>query len=122
MKQLFPIALALGLILSLSGFSTVTKPLYTFPITGTTTGTPGAGQPVGTINYSISGSGSVPSAITFTSTSGTFIGTYPFSLSSPNNYLAGGNGMRAQTSITAVYFHISTACGTDYCIEWIGGL
>jgi len=122
MKHLFPIALALGLILSLSGFTTVSKPLYSFPITGTITGTPGAGQPVGTINYSINGSGTTPTSVTFTTTSGAFIGNYPFSLSSPNNYLAGSNDMRIKTGTTAVYFHISTACGSDYCLEWIGAL
>lgn len=131
MKKLFPIALMLCLLVSLSGFAPVhpNAPVikknvraYSFPITGTTDGTPGAGQPAGIIAYSISGSGTTPSAITFTTLSGTSLGTYPFSLSSPNNYLAGGLAMKAQTSIAGVYFHISTACGTGYCLEFIGAI
>lgn len=130
MKNLFPFALALCLF-SFSGFVPADKitpvtskaPLsFTFPITGTTTGTQGAGQPVGTINYSISGSGTTPYSITFTTTGGTSLGTYPYTLSSPNNYLAGGLAMKTQTSISGVYFHISNACSVGYCIEFIGGL
>ena len=94
--------------------------MYTFPITGSTFGTPGAGQPAGTINYEINGSGTIPSTISFYTLSGSLIGTYSFSLSSPNNYLAGG--MKAQTAITAVYFHISNACGSGYCVEFISAL
>lgn len=131
MKKLFPIALVLCLFVSLSSFAPAppdapvikkTVRAYSFPITGTTDGTPGAGQPAGIIAYSISGSGTTPSAITFTTLSGTSLGTYPFSLSSPNNYLAGGLAMKAQTSIAGVYFHISTACGTGYCLEFIGAV
>ena len=131
MKKLFPIALVLCLFVSLSSFAPVhsNAPVikknartFSFPITGTTDGTPGAGQPAGTIAYSISGSGTTPYAITFTTLSGTSLGTYPFSLSSPNNYLAGGLAMKAQTSIAGVYFHIGTACGVGYCLEFIGAL
>lgn len=129
MKKLFPIALMLCLFVSFSSFAPVhtDAPVikkgahaYTFPITGSTFGTPGAGQQAGTINYEINGSGTIPSTISFYTLSGGLIGTYPFSLSSPNNYLAGG--MKTQTSITAVYFHISNACGSGYCVEFIGGL
>jgi hypothetical protein len=77
---------------------------------------------VGTIYYVVNGGGTTPSSIQFTAQpngAGTSYGTYSFSLSSPNNYLAGG--MKTQTSITAVYFHISDACGTGYCLEFIGG-
>jgi hypothetical protein len=129
MKKLFPVALLLCLFVSLSGFAPV-RPYapvikkearaFSFPVTGTTYGTPGAGQPSGTIAYSISGSGTTPYAITFTTLSGTSLGTYPFSLSSPGNYLAGG--MKTQTSISGVYFHISNACLPGYCIEFIGGI
>lgn len=131
MKKLFPIALMLCAFFSLSSFAPVRSDApvieksarrYTFPITGTTDGTPGAGQPAGTIAYEVNGSGTIPSSITFRTLSGTSLGTYPFSLSSPNNYLAGGLAMKAQTSISGVYFHISTACGTGYCLEFIGGV
>ena len=130
MKNLFPVALALCLF-SFSSFAPIEKKppvaskvtfAFAFPITGTTTGTLGAGQPVGNINYSISGSGTTPYSITFTTPTGTSLGTYPYSLSSPNNYLAGGNSLRVQTSISAVYFHISNVCSEGYCIEFIGGL
>lgn len=130
MKNLFPVALALCLF-SFSSFAPIEeKPAvannatlaFSFPITGTTTGTPGAGQPVGTINYSISGGGTTPYSITFTTPSGTSLGTYPFSLSSTNNYLAGGNSLRVQTTISGVYFHISNACSVGYCLEFIGAL
>ncbi|MCF6406400.1 hypothetical protein L3C95_26125 [Chitinophaga filiformis] len=129
MRKLFPIALMLCAVFSLSSFAPVRSdaPLikksayrYSFPITGTTDGTPGAGTQAGIIAYEINGSGTIPSSITFRTLSGTSLGTYPFSLSSPGNYLAGG--MKTQTSITAVYFHISTACGTGYCLEFIGGV
>lgn len=131
MKKLFPIALLLCLFASLSSFAPAhpNAPVieknarsFSFPITGTTDGTPGAGQPAGTIAYSISGSGTTPYAITFTTLSGTSLGTYPFSLSSPGNYLAGGLAMKGQTSISGVYFHISSACGVGYCLEFIGAL
>ncbi|PWV46119.1 hypothetical protein [Chitinophaga sp. S165] len=131
MKKLFPISLLLCLLFSLSSFAplhpnvpVIKKSVrtYSFPITGTTFGTPGAGQPAGTIAYSISGSGTSPYAITFSTLSGTSLGTYPFSLSSPGNYLAGGLAMKAQTSIAGVYFHISTACSSGYCLEFIGGV
>jgi hypothetical protein len=132
MKKLFPISLLLCLLFSLSSFAPVNQNvvpvskkaarMYSFPITGTTSGTPGAGQPFGTIAYSISGSGTTPAAITFTTLSGTSLGTYPFSLSSPGNYLAGGLGMKNQTSIAGVYFHIGTACSAGYCLEFIGGI
>ena len=131
MKKLFPVALLLCLSFSLSSFApmhpnarVIEKSVrtYSFPITGTTFGTPGAGQPAGTIAYSISGSGTTPFAITFTTLSGGSLGTYPFSLSSPGNYLAGGLGMKAQTSIAGVYFHIGTACSAGYCLEFIGGI
>lgn len=131
MKRLFPIALMLCLFVSLSSFApvppkaTVIKKgtfAYTFPISGTTFGTPGAGQPAGTIYYEINGGSGIPSTITFYAQPNNvgFIGTYAFSLSSPNNYLAGG--MYAQTAIRAVYFHISGACGTGYCVEFISDL
>lgn len=129
MRKLFPVALMLCAIFSLSSFAPVRSDApaiekaarrYSFPISGTTDGTPGAGQPAGTIAYEINGSGTIPSSITFRTLSGTSLGTYPFSLSSPGNYLAGG--MKTQTSITAVYFHISNACGTGYCVEFIGGI
>jgi hypothetical protein len=130
MKKLFPIALLLCLVFSLSSFAPVNQNVapvikkgartFSFPITGTTFGTPGAGQLAGTIAYSISGSGTTPSAITFTTLSGGSLGTYPFSLSSPGNYLAGGLAMKAQTSIAGVYFHLGTACSTGYCLEFIG--
>jgi hypothetical protein len=130
MKRSFPVALLLCLSFALSSFTPayhvapeIKKGVYTytFPITGSTFGTPGAGQPAGTIYYEINGSGTIPSSITFYTQpgGGVSLGTYPFSLSSPNNYLAGG--MKAQTSITAVYFHISNACGSGYCVEFIGG-
>jgi len=129
MKRLFPIALMLCLFVSLSSFAPV-HPKVTeitkrtsFPIYGSTTGTQGQGGPVGTIYYVVNGGSNVPSSIQFTSQpngGGTSYGTYAFSLSSPNNYLAAG--MRTQTSISAVYFHVSTACGTDYCLEFVGGL
>ncbi|MVT44800.1 hypothetical protein GO495_29685 [Chitinophaga oryziterrae] len=93
---------------------------FSFPITGTTDGTPGAGQPAGTIAYSISGSGTTPSTITFSTLSGVSLGTYSYSLSSTNNYLA--VGMKTQTSISGTYFHISTACLPGYCLEFIGAL
>ncbi|PSL23368.1 hypothetical protein [Chitinophaga ginsengisoli] len=129
MKKLFPIAFLLCAFFSLSSFAPVRSDApvikksarrYSFPITGTTDGTPGAGQPAGTIAYEVNGSGTIPSSITFKTLSGTVLGTYAFSLSSPNNYLAGG--MKAQTSISGVYFHISSACGTGYCLEFIGGI
>lgn len=129
MRKLFPLSLMLCLLFSLSGFAPAhtgnpvikkAARTFSFPITGTTYGTTGAGQPAGTIAYSISGSGTTPYSITFTTLSGGSLGTYPFSLSSPGNYLAGG--MKTQTSITAVYFHISNACSTGYCVEFIGGL
>jgi hypothetical protein len=128
MKNLFPVALA-ACLLSFSSFTVadskppvavVAKRAFTFPITGQTYGTQGAGQPAGTINYAISGSGTTPYSITFTTTSGTSLGTYSFSLSSTNNYLA--TGMKTQTSISGVYFHISNACSEGYCIEFLGGL
>lgn len=131
MKKLFPIALLLCLFVSLSSFAPAhpNAPVikknartFSFPITGTTDGTPGAGQPAGTIAYSISGSGTTPYAITFSTLSGTSLGTYPFSLTSPGNYLAGGLAMKGQTSISGVYFHISSACGVGYCLEFIGAL
>lgn len=131
MKRSLPIALMLCLSFALSSFTLAhnSAPViknsvrtYTFPISGSTFGTPGAGQPAGTIYYEINGSGTIPSSITFYTQpgGGVSLGTYPFSLSSPNRYLAGG--MKAQTSITAVYFHISSACGTGYCVEFISGL
>jgi len=131
MKRLFPIALMLCLFVSLSSFAPV-HPTATvnknaamrasFPIYGSTTGTQGQNGPVGTIYYVVNGGSNIPSSIQFTSQpngAGTSYGTYSFSLSSPNNYLAAG--MRTQTSISAVYYHISTACGTDYCLEFVGG-
>jgi hypothetical protein len=133
MKRLFPIALMLCLFVFLSGFApmhpkaTLVKEStmrYTFPISGSTYGTPGAGQPAGTIYYEINGGSGIPSSITFYAQPNNvgFIGTYPFSLSSPGNYLAGGLAMYAQTAIRAVYFHISGACGTGYCLEFISDL
>lgn len=132
MKRLFPISLMLCLCFALSSFAPVNNedPViekaarrYSFPISGSTDGTPGAGQLPGTIYYVVNGSGTIPSTISFSTQpngGGTSLGTYPFNLSSPNNYLAGG--MKTQTSITAVYFHISNACGTGYCLEFIGGI
>ncbi|SHN38584.1 hypothetical protein [Chitinophaga sp. CF418] len=129
MRKLFPVALMLCAFFSLSSFAPVRSDApvikesarrYSFPITGTTDGTPGQGQPAGTIAYEVNGSGTIPSSITFKTLSGTVLGTYSFSLSSPGNYLAGG--MKTQTSITAVYFHISSACGTGYCLEFIGAI
>jgi hypothetical protein len=129
MKNLFPIALMLCLFLSLSSFAPVRSDapvikkelrVFSFPITGTTDGTPGAGQPAGTIAYSISGSGTTPSTITFSTLGGVSLGTYAYTLSSTNNYLAGG--MKTQTSIAGTYFHISTACNPGYCLEFIGAL
>ncbi|WP_143056736.1 hypothetical protein [Chitinophaga sp. YR573] len=129
MKNLFPIALMLCLFLSLSSFAPVRSDApvikkelrtFSFPITGTTDGTPGAGQPAGTIAYSISGSGTTPYSITFSTLSGTSLGTYSYTLASTNNYLA--VGMKAQTSIAGTYFHISTACSPGYCLEFIGAL
>ncbi|HEY0608817.1 MAG TPA: hypothetical protein VGD35_04150 [Chitinophaga sp.] len=134
MKRFFPIALMLCLFVSLSSFApvhpnaTVMKKgtyAYSFPIYGSTTGTQGQGGPVGTIYYTVTGSGTIPSTIQFTTGpngTGTSLGTYPFTLAEPNNYLAGGLGMKAQTSISGVYFHISSACGTGYCLEFIGGI
>lgn len=132
MKRLFPIALMLCLFVSLSSFAPVHPKTtvinkgmmrYSFPIYGSTSGRPGAGAPLGTIYYTVNGGGSTPSNIQFTTGpngTGTSLGTYPFSLSSPGNYLAAG--MQTQTGITATYFHVSTACGSDYCMEFIRGL
>jgi len=129
MKKLFPIALMLCAFFSLSSFAPVRSDApvieksarrYTFPITGTTDGTTGPNTPATTIAYEVNGSGTIPSSITFRTLSGTSLGTYPFSLSSPNNYLA--VGMKTNTSISGVYFHISNACGTGYCLEFIGGV
>lgn len=129
MRKLFPIAFLLCAFFSLSSFAPVRSDAsvikasarrYSFPITGTTYGRQGAGQPSGTIAYEINGSGSTPYTITFRTLAGASLGTYTFSLSSPNNYLA--VGMKTETSISGVYFHISTACGSDYCIEFIGGI
>jgi hypothetical protein len=125
MKRLFPIALMLCLFVSLSSFApmhpkaTVVKKgamRYTFPLSGSTFGKGGA-----TIYYTVNGSGTIPSSISFNTTSGggNNLGTYSFSLSSPGNYLA--TGMKTTTSITATYFHVSNACGSDYCMEFIGG-
>jgi hypothetical protein len=121
MKRLFPIALMLCLFVFLSSFApmhpkaTLVKEgtmRYTFPISGST------------IYYEINGGSGIPSTITFYAQPNNvgFIGTYPFSLSSPGNYLAGGLAMYAQTAIRAVYFHISGACGTGYCLEFISDL
>lgn len=131
MKRLFPIALMLCLFVSLSSFApgpaktTVIRKgtfAYTFPISGSTFGTPGAGQPASTIYYEINGGSGIPSTITFYAHPNNvgFIGTYAFSQSSSNSYLA--SGMYAQTAIRAVYFHISSACGTGYCVEIISDL
>ena len=129
MKKLFPVALMLCLLFSLSSFAPVrsgapvimkSARVYSFPITGTTDGTPGAGQPAGTIAYTVNGSGTTPSSITFSTLGGTSLGTYGFAQSSPGNYLA--TGMKTQTSISGTYFHISGACGSDYCMEFIGAL
>ena len=124
MKRLFPIALMLCLFVSLSSFAPVhTKVImtkkgtmrYTFPLTGSTFGKGGA-----TIYYTVNGSGTVPFSITFsTLPGGSDLGTYLFSFSSPGNYLAGG--MKPTTSITATYVHVISACGSDYCMEFIGG-
>jgi len=129
MRKMFPVLLMLGLVFSFSSFAPAHRSapvimksvrVYSFPITGTTSGTPGAGQPSGTIAYTVNGSGTTPSSITFSTLSGTSLGTYGFTQTSPNNYLAGG--MKAQTSISGTYFHISSACGSDYCMEFIGAL
>lgn len=129
MRKMFPVLLMLGLLFSFSSFAPANSGapvimksarVYSFPITGTTYGTPGAGQPSGTIAYTVNGSGTTPSSITFSTLSGTSLGTYGFTQTSPNNYLAGG--MKAQTSISGTYFHISGACGSDYCMEFIGAL
>lgn len=132
MKRMFPIALMLCLFVSMSSFAPINPKTtgikkgtmrYSFPIYGSTTGTAGPGGPVTTIYYVVNGGGTTPGSIQFTtgpSGTGTSLGSYPFSLSSPGNYLA--TGMKAQTSIVATYFHVSSACGTDYCMEFIGGL
>lgn len=129
MKKLLSISLMVCLLFSMSSFTPIrpgipatkeAKRAFSFPITGTTFGTPGAGQPATTIAYTINGSGTTPSSITFSTVGGTTIGTYMFSLDTPGNYLAAG--MRTQTSIVAVYFHISNACFPGYCVEFIGGL
>ena len=129
MKKLFPAALMLCLLFTLSSFAPVhvTSPAikkaartYSFPITGSTDGTPGQGMPAGIINYTITGSGTTPYSISFTTQAGASLGTYTFSLSSPGNYLA--TGMKTQTSISGVYFHISGACLPGYCLEFIGGV
>lgn len=130
MRKLFPVLLMSGILFSLSSFAPVHRGapvtmkhvrVYSFPITGTTDGTPGAGQPAGTIAYTVNGSGTTPTSITFSTLSGTSLGTYGFTQSSPNNYLA--TGMKTQTSISGTYFHISGACGSaGYCMEFIGAL
>lgn len=126
MKKLFSVAALAACLLSFSSFTTadtkppvhsVTKRAFSFPITGTTPGTPGAGQPAGYINYSISGGGSTPYAITFTTASGTSLGTYPFNMESSTSYVA--TGMKSQTLIQGVYFRISSACTVGYCLEFI---
>jgi len=131
MKRFIPIALMLCVFVSLSSFApvhpktTVIKKgtmRYTFPISGSTFGTPGAGTMAGIIYYVVNGGSGIPSSISFYTQpngGGTSLGTYAFTLSSPNNYLA--VGMKTQTSISGVYFHISNACGSDYCLEFIGG-
>jgi len=130
MRKLLSVLFTLSLLFSLCSFVPVRSGapvikksvrMYSFPITGTTDGTPGAGQPAGTIAYTINGSGTTPSSITFSTLSGTSLGTYGYTLTSPGNYLAGG--MKTQTSISGTYFHISGACGSaGYCLEFIGAL
>lgn len=124
MKNLFPVLAAC--LLSFSSFTTadskqpvmsVAKRAFSFPVTGQTPGTPGAGQPAGYINYSISGSGTTPYAITFTTQSGALLGTYSFNMESSTSYVA--TGMKSQTLIQGVYFRISGACSTGYCLEFI---
>lgn len=128
MKKFLPIPLMLCLLFSLSSFAPVrphttfvkkAKRAFPFPITGTTFGAPGAGQPSSTIAYSISGSNTTPNSITFSTLSGTPIASYLFNLESPGNYIA--VGMKPQTTISAVYFRISNNCISGYCVDIIGG-
>ena len=93
MKRLIPFALLMCMFSSLSSFTVLpvkhvavknSAKLVVWPITGTT------GSSKGTVNYSISGSGDVPNAITFSQGS-TIYGTYLFTYEPiPGKYTAVG--------------------------------
>ena len=129
MKKLLAIALLLCTVCSLSGFapgarsnqSSIIKKgiLSGLPVSGTTTGTPGAGKPLGTIEYRINGSGTVPLSVSFWTTTApiTQIGvTYFFSTGSAP-YTP--TGMQSQTPITAVVFHVGASYPDGYFVEFI---
>lgn len=132
MKKFVPIALLLCVLFSMSSFTPPKKHsslltgsgkfAISFPITGTTLGRPGAGQPRTTINYQIDGSSSTPNIITF-SYMGNPVGTnYQFFVESVSgsttSYIA--DGMESETGIAAVRF-IRTG-DSNYSVEFIRGL
>jgi hypothetical protein len=118
MKRVIPIALMLLLSFSMSGFVPVTRTAAThksvwdvpFPLTGTTSSL------IGTLNYSISGSGSSPFSITLSQGS-TVIGTYTYSNGGSGNIYR-ATGMQAATGIQEAVFYI-TGWSPGYYIEFI---
>jgi len=127
MKKFVPIALLLCVLFSLSSFvpvksshTDVVKNIFypTYPITGTTNGTPGAGQPIGTIDYEITGYNGYPLNIKFfIHGTATQIGsTYPFSTSG-NPYYAASADMKAQTGIIYAQMIIDPS-STSYILNF----
>lgn len=125
MKKLLPVALLLCLSISLSSFAPVHNHVpkvkthtilvkgdrfISFPVTGTVDGTPGAGQPCGILSYTINGSGGLPTTITLTTTTGTYVaGPYTFSNNgSGNTYYVQSPDLKTKTGIIYVEFVVTS--------------
>ncbi len=125
MKKLFPIALLMCVVFSMSSFAPAVQPLATkpatlkrvisWPITGQTFGKLGAGQGYGTLNYTVVGSGTTPTSVSlYNAATNQFIGTWWFS-----GAYAGDASMFAETEISAFQFVLNSSSPSGYTLTII---